>query len=761
MRSQLAARTRTLLGRSVSLPLTRSVLPPGPVLRGFSSVAPVPADPVEGAPFNVLSLRAETVVQPEIDPAGHVSRPSVSELFRELTQRSLIAGITHEGVRDLPYHSAVDAEPLCAYSGFDPTASSLHIGNLISIIVLSHFASFGHHAVGLIGGATGEVGDPSFRTTSRTHQAQSQVSSNASSLEQQLATLLLRGSSLALSHRLERQTLFGGDAEGLAAQQARAYPFAPTYLDHMLAEVEVPEALFNASPGAEAEQETVAAVAAERRTVAGMLQGAGPVPVAGPTAAAPGLATRAARAGAAGGQVELLNNRRFYEGLGLLDFLRDVGSRVRVQQMIGRDSIRSRLAPAGTTGGDSGDGLSLAEFTYQILQAYDFYRLFRDRSCRVQIGGSDQWGNIVAGVDLIGSMPDTAATLKPAGWWRADGPAPPGPGDHANPSDVGLAIGMTTPLVTDSQGRKFGKSLGNAIWLDAAQTSPFHLFQFFRHAVPDADVGRMLQYYTFLGPASIQAVLNAHADTLGERGVAQNVLAFEVTRLVHGELAAIRSYNASRLLFSSEIQQGRTSATARELGPVPRPLESAPRRALAAALTATGLPGWTLDAWVNPAVGAITALATDAKLAALSSVVPCHRVPIGDILRRGTDQAPVTVAGLCVDVGLCASRGEAIRLATQGALYVNNRQIGPAEVRRPLDQGLLATGDKPEDGDLATSAWATAVSAGVEPLAGPLPALPETLLGSLTLHERWLVIRAGKRPPAVVEITAGESTAVA
>jgi len=238
------------------------------------------------------------------------------------------------------------AKPLALYCGFDPTAPSLHVGNLLAMVTLLRFQEQGHRPIALIGGATGLIGDPSGRSTERPQQDEQVVVHNAVKIQQQL------------------ESIFG-----------RRLPV-----------------------------------------------GAHVPPVA------------------------FVNNADFYKSTNILDFVGRVGRHIRVSSMLGKDSVKTRLA--------SEAGISYAEFSYQLFQAYDFYALHRQEQCILQIGGSDQWGNITAGIDLIHKLTASNENNK----------APD-------------AFGLTLPLITDATGQKFGKSAGNAVWLSPELTRPFAFYQ--------------------------------------------------------------------------------------------------------------------------------------------------------------------------------------------------------------------------------------------------------------------------------------------
>jgi tyrosyl-tRNA synthetase len=214
-----------------------------------------------------------------------------------------------------------------------------------------------------------------------------------------------------------------------------------------------------------------------------------------------------------GAEVDLVDNGSWLGALRLTDFLRDVGGHFRVNEMIAKESVRARL--------ERDQGISYKEFSYMLLQAYDFLHLRRTHGCRLQVGGSDQWGNITAGIELIRRSGD------------------------------GDAAGLTFPLVTRADGSKFGKSEGGNLWLDPARTSPYELFQFWLR-VPDADVGRYLRLFTWLDRLRIEDLEEAVA-TRPERREAQQALAWEVTAMVHGAEAAEAARAAGQALFGGEL----------------------------------------------------------------------------------------------------------------------------------------------------------------------------------------------------------------
>ena len=223
----------------------------------------------------------------------------------------------------------------------------------------------------------------------------------------------------------------------------------------------------------------------------------------------------------------VLNNLDWFGPMSAIDFLRDVGRHFRVGTMLGKESVRARMGD----GAQGEAGISYTEFSYQILQAYDFHRLYRDHGCVLQLGGSDQWGNLTAGVELIRKL---------------EGESRP-------------VFGLTLPLITTASGAKFGKSEGNAVWLGPQRTTPYDFYQYWIR-VADADVGRYLRLFTFLPLDEITAVEEASAAA-PERRVAQQRLAACMTELVHGTDALERARSATQILYGGAIGEGIDDAT--------------------------------------------------------------------------------------------------------------------------------------------------------------------------------------------------------
>lgn len=325
-------------------------------------------------------------------------------LFQELSWRDIIHQVTHPELEQI-----LEQESLTLYCGFDPTAESLHIGNLLPIMGLIHFQRHGHSPIVLVGGGTGLIGDPSGKTQERSMLTREDVERNVEGIRKQLKRFL--------------------DFDG----------------EH-------------------------AAI--------------------------------------------LLNNADWLCDVRLLEFLRDIGKHFSINMMLNRDSVRMRLE-------DREYGISYTEFSYILLQSYDFLYLNEQYGCRLQVGGADQWGNIVSGMDL-------ARRLRGASTY-----------------------GLTFPLVTKADGSKFGKSEGGNIWLDAERTSPYRFYQFWVNQA-DADVSRYLRYFTFLSRDEIEA-LDKQIQEAPHLRAAQRKLAEEVTRLVHGEAALKSALDASAAMFGGDL----------------------------------------------------------------------------------------------------------------------------------------------------------------------------------------------------------------
>ena len=391
---------------------------------------------------------------------------SAYDIFSE---RGFIEQVTDEElIKEL-----LERESVTCYIGFDPTATSLHIGSLVPIMALSHMQRAGHKPIALVGGGTALIGDPSGKTEMRQILTRDEINSNAESLKRQLSR----------------------------------------YIDF-----EDNKAL-------------------------------------------------------------LLNNADWLAGLNYIEFLRDIGRHFSVNRMLAAESYRMRMET----------GLNFIEFNYMLLQSYDFYYLCKHHDCAIQMGGNDQWGNIVAGVDLTR---------------RLEGKK---------------VYGITFPLLVTSQGHKMGKTEKGTVWLDPDLTPPYEYFQYWINT-EDADVERFLALFTFLPVEEIRA---ASRLTDSEINMAKAVLAFETTKITHGEDEAIRAWKASAGAFN--------------LRPVSSdlfPSSSIPRHEI---------------------LQDVSAITTYEK-----TMKEVETVPIATLLH---------------EVDLCASRGEARRLITQGGAYINGRQI--------------------------------------------------------------------------------------
>ncbi|EKP0316555.1 tyrosine--tRNA ligase [Aeromonas veronii] len=326
-------------------------------------------------------------------------------LLDELTERGLVAQNSDPAA--LADHLAT---PRTVYCGFDPTAGSLHIGHLVPLLMLRRFQLAGHTPVALVGGATGLIGDPSFKATERSLNSADTVQGWVASLSAQIRALLPAD-------------------DGLSAPQ-------------------------------------------------------------------------------------LVNNGDWMGQMSALDFLRDIGKHFSVNAMLARESVRQRLARPD-------QGISFTEFSYALLQSYDFAVLHQRLGCTLQIGGNDQWGNITSGMDLTRRLHQAQV--------------------H----------GMTLPLITKADGTKFGKTEGGAVWLDPALTSPYAFYQFW-FGTADEDVYRFLRYYSFMSLSEIDALEAEDAKRQG-RKQAQQVLADELTELVHGKAALAAVQRISELLFSGDV----------------------------------------------------------------------------------------------------------------------------------------------------------------------------------------------------------------
>ena len=317
--------------------------------------------------------------------------------------------------------------PTAAYVGIDPTADSLHIGHLVSVMILKHFQRCGHKPFALVGGATGMIGDPSMKSAERNLLDEATLNHNVACIKAQLARFL--------------------DFESDAPNKA-----------------------------------------------------------------------------------ELVNNYDWMKDYSFINFIRDIGKHITVNYMMAKDSVKKRLQR------DSSEGMSFTEFSYQLMQGYDFYWLWKNKGCILQLGGSDQWGNITTGTELIR---------------RIDG---------------GEAFALTCPLIRKADGTKFGKTEKGNIWLDAERTSPYEFYQFWLN-VADDDAERYIKIFTMLDRETIESLIAEHREDPGQRKL-QKVLAKEVTIMVHGQEAYDNAIAASQLLFgnvSAEVFRSMDERTVREV----------------------------------------------------------------------------------------------------------------------------------------------------------------------------------------------------
>ncbi|MBI1289703.1 tyrosine--tRNA ligase [bacterium] len=403
---------------------------------------------------------------------------NIVEVLRE---RLLLQDLT-----DPEFEKLCSERAYTVYIGFDPTADSLHIGHMVSIMILKHFQLCGHRPIALVGGGTGMIGDPSGKSAERSLLSAEQIRANMEGIRRNLS-----------------QFIEFGD-----------------------------------------------------------------------------------------GKAMLLNNADWLGAFSFLDFLRDVGKHFRVNEMLTRDSVKRRL--------ESQSGLSYTEFSYSLLQACDFKHLHDHHACDVQAGGSDQWGNIVSGTELIR---------------RTSG---------------GRVFGITTPLLTDAEGRKMGKTEGGAVWLDPNKFSPYEFYQFWVRQ-EDAVVERFLKMMTLVPIDEIATVMAAH-QAAPERRIAQKRLALEVTALAHGADEAQKAKAASEALFGGELRN-----------------------------------------------------LSDAELKALFQEVPSVAIPRAEL------DAGLATADLLVRAGLAPSKKDAKRLLEQGGVYLNNAATAIPQEKRAVTAEDLAS----------------------------------------------------------------------
>ena len=300
-----------------------------------------------------------------------------------------------------------------AYVGFDPTADSLHIGNLVPIMLLAHYQHCGHKPFALVGGATGMIGDPSGKSTERNFLDEKTLRHNQEAIKKQLA------------HFLD----FDSGEKNAAV---------------------------------------------------------------------------------------LVNNYDWMKDFSFLDFIRDVGKHITVNYMMAKDSVKNRISA------ESSDGMSFTEFTYQLVQGYDFLHLFKTHSCTIQMGGSDQWGNITTGTELIRRVGN------------------------------GKGFAITCPLITKSDGSKFGKSEGGNVWLDAKRTSPYKFYQYWLNSSDD-DAEKYIKIFTFLEEKDIKSLIETHKEHPHLR-LLQKRLAQEITTMVHSQADCENAEKASTILYSKSFK---------------------------------------------------------------------------------------------------------------------------------------------------------------------------------------------------------------
>jgi tyrosyl-tRNA synthetase len=362
-----------------------------------------------------------------------------SPLLQDLHERGLIAQLTDAETLD----KMLQEEKITLYCGFDPTADSLHLGHLVPVLILKRFQQAGHKPIALVGGATGMIGDPSFKATERKLNTPDVIASWVGKIRGQVEPFLS----------------FDGANAALMA-----------------------------------------------------------------------------------------NNHDWFGAMNCLEFLRDIGKHFSVNAMIKKESVQQRLVRED-------QGISYTEFSYSLLQGYDFAELYKRHQCVLQVGGSDQWGNITAGTDLTRRLHQTQV------------------------------YGMTVPLITKADGTKFGKTESGAVWLDPKKTSPYAFYQFWLNTA-DADVYKFLKFFTFLPIERINEI-EAADKASGGKPEAQRILAEEATRLVHGEVALMAARRITECLFSGQL----ADLTENDLEQ----------------LAQDGMPGITLDSAADGLIDALAA----------------------------------------------------------------------------------------------------------------------------------------------------------
>lgn len=320
-------------------------------------------------------------------------------------------GMIHDAMPGAEEH--LQQQMRSAYVGFDPTADSLHIGNLVPIMLLAHYQRCGHKPVALVGGATGMIGDPSGKSAERNLLDEKTLRHNQQAIQKQL------------SHFLD----FDSDKPNVAL---------------------------------------------------------------------------------------MVNNYDWMKNFSFLDFIRDIGKHITVNYMMAKDSVKNRISSEST------EGMSFTEFTYQLVQGYDFLYLYQNHNCSLQMGGSDQWGNITTGTELIRRMGN------------------------------GKGFAITCPLITKSDGSKFGKSEGGNVWLDPKRTSPYRFYQYWLNS-SDQDAEKYIKIFTFLEQNEINAIVESHSTEPHLRGL-QKRLAQEITTMVHGVDNCNNAEKASQILYSKSFK---------------------------------------------------------------------------------------------------------------------------------------------------------------------------------------------------------------
>ena len=389
-------------------------------------------------------------------------------------------GLVHQTTDDANLSAWLEKQPRALYAGFDPTASSLHVGNLVSLLLLRRFQKAGHKPIAVVGGATGMIGDPSGKSQERNLLSKADLEHNVAAIREQMRQFL------------------DFDADQNAAR--------------------------------------------------------------------------------------LVNNFDWVGPFSYLEFLRDIGKNFPVNVMLAKDSVKGRL------GSDA--GLSYTEFSYMLLQAYDFVYLYDKYNCELQVGGSDQWGNITAGIDLGRRM--RSAQL----------------------------YGLTTPLLTKSDGTKMGKTETGTLWLSAERTSPYQFYQYWVR-IDDADVGKCLRMLTELPRDEIEA-LDAAREADAAKRESQRRLAEAMTQLVHGDAGLVAAQRATEIFYGAEISD-----------------------------------------------------LSDAQLGEIFADVPSQQLGRSVLAADGG----LPIADALVAAGLAKSKGDARRTTQQGGAYVNNRRVESVDAR--------------------------------------------------------------------------------